>query len=159
MKKPQECCSRWESLEGLLGRNLVQGNSPNVGKSANQMDVFFYPSQLQNEPFPAKAGFGNFLGNTIFRLLQAMIRICRQCRRSRRPIQLESRGSGNSWRFALELPEPVAGLGVIKIPTSTMTMWRYCPQCAALGWLVFFGNLMDSMEFSPSKTAFLRIFS
>ena len=102
-----------------------------------------YPSpKLQkNEATPAKGGGSGIFGeHPCLKLLQAMIRICRQCRRSRRPIQLESRGAPEKLlafrRF--EWPELAAGPGVIKIPTSTMTMWRYCPQCAALGWLVFF---------------------
>lgn len=102
-----------------------------------------YPScKLQNEGNPpCQSWWVELFGeHPCLKLLQAMIRICRQCRRSRRPIQLESRGAPEKLlafrRF--EWPEPVAGPGVIKIPTSTMTMWRYCPQCAALGWLVFF---------------------
>lgn len=91
-----------------------------------------------------------------------MIRICRQCRRSRRPIQLESRGAPEkllAFRRP-ESPEPVAKRpGVIKIPTSTMTMWRYCPQCAALGWFVLFlGIWWIQWNFHLPKTASLRIF-
>lgn len=122
-----------------------------------------YPScKLQNEGNPpCQSWWVELFGeHPCLKLLQAMIRICRQCRRSRRPIQLESRGAPEKLlafrRF--EWPEPVAGPGVIKIPTSTMTMWRYCPQCAALGWLVFFLNLMDSMEFSPSKSCIFADF-
>ena len=91
-----------------------------------------------------------------------MIRICRQCRRSRRPIQLESRGA----------PEKLLAFRRFEWPDTCSETPRcdkdpnfYYDYVALLSTMCrprmarFFLNLMDSMEFSPSKAAFLRIFS
>lgn len=122
-----------------------------------------YPSpKLQkNEATPAKGGGSGIFGeHPCLKLLQAMIRICRQCRRSRRPIQLESRGAPEKLlafrRF--EWPEPCSWPRCDKDPNfyydyvallSTMC----CPRMAR-----FFLNLMDSMEFSPSKSCIFADF-
>ena len=91
-----------------------------------------------------------------------MIRICRQCRRSRRPIQLESRGAPEKLLAFRRLEWPDTCSETPRCDKDPNFYYDYVAllstMCRPRMARFFFWNLLDSMEFSPSKSCIFADF-